>query len=153
MYNSETTWPITKQTQHFERTQYCAAEIPSHVTVPFDTIVGRRKNYGSEALTLLFLISAYYVFWTLRNHPLSNRIYELFTLKMCLSTFEQFWTKNTSIKFEHWPLDEIPTLLSYMISQKSSAVTLLARVVHGDSYILDNLWIPQIYIRCSLLHI
>jgi hypothetical protein len=91
-------------------------------------LFGMRKNYGSEALTLLLLlllISAYYVFWTLRNHPLSNRIYELFTLKMCLSTLEQSWPKNTSIEFEHWPLYEIPTLRSYMISQESSAVTSL----------------------------
>jgi len=38
-----------------------------------------------------------------------------------------------SIVFEHWPLDEIPTLLCYMISQESSAVTLVPRVVHGES--------------------
>jgi hypothetical protein len=62
VYRSEIFWPTTNQTQHCERIQYCVTEIPSHVAVPFDTTVGRRKNYGSEALT--FLINAYYVFWT-----------------------------------------------------------------------------------------
>jgi len=51
---------------------------------------------------------------------------------------------NMSIKFEHWPLHEIPTLVSYLTSQVSSAVMLLARIVHGDSNTLDGLWIPQI---------